>query len=202
MMVRMSAAPRFPIDLGYAGLRMTADEYLALGETQERYQLIDGVVTMSPKPTPLHQGLIVQIIFHLETFARANPGVLVFPDTDVRFGPHLVYEPDISVYRTGRLTGVPRRLTEAPDLIVEVLSPGSKALDLITKRSDYERFGVGEYWVIDPATGGVRCWRRQGVQFVEAAADGESLASTAIPGFVLDLGAIRPLCRNQAHDDE
>src|SRR5256885_1453627 len=55
ILLEMSALPK-PLgsDIGYAGLRMTADDYLGLGETQERYELINGVVFMSPSPTPRH----------------------------------------------------------------------------------------------------------------------------------------------------
>ena len=69
----MSAVPRRPQG-GYAGLRMTAEEYLALGETNARYELIDGVVCMSPKPSPLHQKILRFIQGQLEAFLDSNPG--------------------------------------------------------------------------------------------------------------------------------
>src|SRR4051812_47927817 len=111
----MSAAPTYPREMGYAGLRMTADEYLALGETQERYELIDGIVIMSPSPTPRHQWLKHMILSQINT---TSPGAMGFLDTDVRFGSAIVYCPDVSVYRPGRLHEIPQRLTEQPDLIV------------------------------------------------------------------------------------
>ncbi|MFG0284970.1 MAG: Uma2 family endonuclease, partial [Phycisphaerales bacterium JB039] len=121
----MSALPRQPGHQGYAGLRMTADEYLALGETTDRYQLIDGVVMMSPSPSPAHQRLLAEILYQFESFARAGGDILIFPDTDVRLDDQLVYRPDISIYRTQRLPRIPDRLRLAPDLVVEILSPGS-----------------------------------------------------------------------------
>ena len=189
----MSAAPKWPSEFGYAGLRMTASEYLALGETRERYELIDGVVCMSPSPTPRHQKLLRAIYRQLESFIDANPGFDYFQDSDVVLGSQIVYEPDISCYRPGRIPAMPHHLTQPPDLVIEILSPGSKAFDLTTKKDDYERFGVHEYWAIDPADARVRCYRRQGQLFIETPVTGDFLESTGWPGFVLDLLPLRAL---------
>lgn len=191
----MSAVPRHPSDIGYAGLRMTADEYLALGETQERYELIHGIVVMARSPLASHNEIAARIVFQLGTFAERTGAIRIFPETDVRFPGDTVYRPDISIYRAERLPPRVERLDAPPDLIIEILSGGTKPLDLITKRDDYDRFGVGEYWAVDPAMATVRCWRRQGARLIEAPAEGDSVPSAAIAGFSLDLRSIRELAR-------
>src|SRR3954468_18057762 len=112
------SAPRYPSDLGYNGLRMTADEYLALGETADRYELIDGVVVMSPSPFPDHSEIINEIVFQLVGFERSGGGIRVFADTDVRLTSGKVYRPDIAAYRSDRLQGKVLHLTTPPDLAV------------------------------------------------------------------------------------
>jgi Uma2 family endonuclease len=194
----MSTAPRLRELEGYAGLKMTADEYLALGETRERYELIDGVVVMSPSPLPNHSEVILRITQQLLAFADRTQQARVFSEIDVRFSRDLVYRPDICVYRPDRLAPRPSRLEIPPDLIVEVLSGGTKPLDLITKRDDYERFGVNEYWAVDPVTARVHCWQRQGKVLLEKAVEGEALSSSALPGFVLDLRPIGKLAQPEA----
>jgi Uma2 family endonuclease len=196
----MSAAPRFPQGLGYAGLRMTADEFLSLGETRDRYELIDGVVVMSPSAPPIHNEILLEIALQLRAFADRTGDTRVFPETDVRFAPERVYRPDISVYRASRLPARVERLDQAPDLVVEVLSAGTKALDLITKRDDYERYGVAEYWVADPDTGDVRCWQREGSRLAEAALGGDTLVSAAFAGLVLDLRPLRRIASRHRGD--
>lgn len=184
----MSALPRTNDDFGIVGLRMTAAEFFALGESPERVELIDGVVVLSPSPTPRHQELVQAIFEGLLAHKRL---IRVYLDTDLQVSADLVYRPDVSVYTRVRLPETPRRLATPPDLVVEVLSPGSKPLDLITKRGDYERFGVAEYWVIDPADLHVRCWRREGERLLEASAPVERVESSAIPGFHVDIAALR-----------
>ncbi len=158
---------------------------------QDRYELIDGVVVMSPSPLPRHQKLSAFLTAGLVDAARAQPGLEFFPDTDVVFPGDTVYRPDLVVYAPGRLPRVPERLTAVPDLVVEILSPGTKPLDLITKRGDYERFGVAEYWVLDPDALTVRAWRRVGGKFVEETAAGSTVSSSSVEGVVLDLAALR-----------
>lgn len=170
---------------------MTAEQFLSLGETEARLELVDGVISVSPSPVPSHQRVVHELCFQLERWARASGGATVYPDTDVEFGRSIVYRPDISVYAAGRLDGVPRSLREPPDLIIEVLSAGSKPMDLITKREDYEKLGVGEYIVIDPDTGRVHRWMRQQGAFGEPPVLGDSLESTVFPGLVFDLAAAR-----------
>jgi Uma2 family endonuclease len=101
------------------------------------------------------------------------------------------------VYRAGRVAPDAAQLDVSPDLVIEVLSPGSKALDLITKKGDYERQDVAEYWVLDPADASIRVWRREGERLVESACAGDRVPSSAVPGFVLDLRPIRRIVRGE-----
>lgn len=198
----MSAVPRYPRDAGYHGLTMTADEFFALGETPERYELINGVVALSPSPFASHNEIAVEITGQLRDFARAGGGVRTFPDTDLRLSATLVYRPDVSAYRAGRLHGRVERLTTPPDLIIEILSQSTRLQDLIPKRDAYERFGVGEYWTIDPADASVRRWRRAQAAgpMAEAPVDpgAATVESTALPGFALDLRPILAIVRGEA----
>lgn len=196
----MSAVPRYPSDIGYAGLKMTAEDFFSLGETAERYELIDGVVVMSPSASARHNEIAAQIVHQLLAHAGSAGAIRVFPETDVKFRGDKVYRPDISVYRRDRLPANVERLTEPPDLIVEVLSPGTKPLDLITKRDDYDAAGVAEYWAVDPATGDVRCWRQQparsgATRLYEMPVEPDELASQALAGFTLDLRPLRKIAR-------
>jgi Uma2 family endonuclease len=174
---------------------MTAEEYLALGENEERYELIDGVVCMSPTPSPLHQKILRLLQRQLETFIDANPGFDYYPDTDVRLDTQYVLALDLACYRPGRVPRVPRQLDVPPDLAIEILSPSNRAHDLTQKRGFDERFGVGEYWVVDPENGNVRCFRRSQEKLVESAVTGDSLASQALTGFVLDLRPLSALAK-------
>ncbi|MFG0284136.1 MAG: Uma2 family endonuclease [Phycisphaerales bacterium JB039] len=186
----MSAAPRHS-DLGHAGLRMSAADFFAIGETSECLQLVDGVVLMSPRPTPLHQTILRLVLRQIERYLDDHPGAACFPEVDWELRPDTVYSPDIACYAPGRIGDIPARLTTAPDLIIEILSPGTKAFDLTTKKDDYETCGVGEYWTIDPVDVRLRCYRRSGDRLLEAVPEEGAVASVALPGLTLDLGPLR-----------
>ncbi|MBX3402332.1 MAG: Uma2 family endonuclease [Phycisphaeraceae bacterium] len=189
----MSAVPRIPTDFGLAGLRMTAAEYLAHGETTERYELVDGVVFMSPRPTPRHQKIIQLMLMQLSCYGDEHTGFEFFMDVDLVLANDRVYAPDLVCYLPGKLKQLPQVLNTPPDLLVEVLSPGTKAFDLTTKRNDYEAFGVGEYWAYDPADGRLRRFQRSAGKLVEAAAVGDKADCLVLPGWSLDLRPLRQL---------
>lgn len=180
------SALRFPQGLGSAGLRMTAREYFALGEREERYELIDGVLVMSPSPSLSHQDLVRALLRQIEPFADELPGVRVVLDTDIQFAPDTVYRPDVALYAAGRLAGDPEYPDIAPDLVIEVVSPSSRPRDMVTKRDDYARFGVREYWVVD--AGAIQVFRvaRRARRYAAPVTVRATVTSTAIPGLTLD----------------
>lgn len=170
---------------------MTARQFLAVGETTERYELVNGVVLLSPSASFQHGDTVMELTTELRIHARKHPGTEVVSSTDVALSDREVYRPDVLAYRAGRFRRKPEQLREAPDLIIEVLSPGNQAMDLVTKLADYGRFGVGEYWVVDPTVGTLRCWRRKGRKLVESRVTGATIKSSGLPGFMLDLAQMR-----------
>lgn len=202
----MSAAPRMSGGFGsaerggdgYVGLRMGAAEFLGIGETRERLQLVQGVVVLSPQPTPRHQGVVRQLIRQLEAYVGSpeGRGADFYADVDVQLHDMCVYQPDLACYGPGRLSGIPERLTTAPDLVIEVLSPGTRAFDLTTKREDYGAFGVREYWTIEQLDASVRRFVRREGMLVEVPATEDRIASEALEGFVLDVAQVRAWLAN------
>ena len=180
----------------YLGLRMTADEYFALGETRERYELVDGLVLMSPSPTPQHQNLIGLIYRLIAAYLDDNPIGQVFLVLDVHLGTgprggDLVYRPDVMFLSREKAARVGDRVAETPDLIVEVVSPSSRRFDLETKKADYERAGVAEYWIIDPERGAMTFYRLESGRYGEIKPETDTLNSTVLEGFILDLRRVR-----------
>jgi Uma2 family endonuclease len=179
----------------YAGLRVSVEEYLELPEDGNRYQLINGVILRSPRAMPLHQAVAMEIGWQLESYLRRKPIGKIFPEIDVVFDASpksgLIYVPDLIFVPKKRLPRKNKAMVGPPDLAVEVISPGSRRLDTKTKREDYERYGVMEYWLIDPDQKRVTFFRLKNNKYLEIAPDADTYKSEAVPGFVLDLKSLR-----------
>ncbi len=180
----------------YRGLRMIANEFLKLLGDGYNYELIDGVVTLSPSPTPQHQRVAMEIAYQLKSFLCDDPIGEVLPEVDVHLGRgpaggDLVYRPEVLFVRAERLPEMREKIIGGPDLVVEVVSRGSRRMDSETKKNDYERFGVREYWLIDPQREAMTFWRLKDGEFVEVPATGDTFASEAVAGFELDLKRVR-----------
>ncbi len=193
---RSASAPR------HQGLRLSAAAFTQLEDDGFRYELIDGVVCMSPSRTFRHQRVILAVMFELEAFLRDHRIGECVADIDVHLGPgpqgrDLVYRPDLVFISNERSSIIGEWIYGAPDVVVEVLSPSTRALDQTTKRDDYERAGVREYWLIDPWADRCTFLRREAGGFEEAAVDGDRYRSAAISGFVLEIGQLRERWRGQ-----
>lgn len=112
-----------------------------------RYELIDGALLVTPSPNLRHQTCVVALVCLLLAARRPEHRVLVAP-FDVRLSPTTVLQPDVLV-ALGTDVGE-TRLERAPVLVVEVVSPSTRSIDLGTKRLAYEEAGVAAYWVVDP----------------------------------------------------
>ncbi|MCH8806984.1 MAG: Uma2 family endonuclease [Planctomycetes bacterium] len=180
----------------YRGLRMTADEFLEIPDDGYNYELIDGVVAMSPSPSPIHQAVTTEIVVQIGSYLRDHPLGRVFTELDAHVGQgptggDLVYKPELLFVRAERLPEMREKIIGGPDLVVEVVSRGSRRMDSETKKNDYERFGVREYWLLDPQREAMTFWRLKDGKFVEVPATGETFASEAVAGFKLDLQRVR-----------
>jgi len=187
-------------DTSYAGRRLSAQDYFALGETEERYELIDGVVCMSPGPFPVHGSVIAEITAQIVTYLKIHPIGRVFVEVDVslgksRRGGDLVYRPDLVVLRADQVAANFKRIVEPPAIVVEVVSESSRRMDRETKKGDYERFGVAEYWVIDSESGTMAFHRLQQTRYVELPTDANTYRCEILSGFALDLAAVRAAFR-------
>lgn len=181
---------------GYHGLRMSAEQYLQLEDDGTRYELIDGVVTMSPSALPHHQKVATRIAVQIGSFLETHPVGEVYTEVDVHLGVgprggDLVYWPDVVFLREERVPGPGQHIKGPPDLVVEVVSSDRRRYDYETKKDDYEGCGVHEYWIIDPELQQMTFYRRREDRFVEIQPEGDKLPSEAIPGFSLDLAKVR-----------
>ncbi len=130
----------------------TYDDYAALPDDGRRYEIVNGVLVMAPAPTPAHQD-IVGMIFHylLVQVKFAGLGRVFMAPIDVDLGPKNVFQPDVIVVLNARVDRVKaKKIVGAPDLVVEVASHGTAAIDRIAKYDVYARAGVTEYWIAKP----------------------------------------------------
>lgn len=130
----------------------TYEMYSALPEDGCRYEIVQGVLMMSPAPEVAHQGIIMRISRYLDEhiFSSGRGRVFLAP-TDVMLAPHKVVQPDVLVLLNEHKERLRKHYIEgAPDLVVEVISPGSAAYDRLVKYNLYAESGIPEYWIVNP----------------------------------------------------
>jgi Uma2 family endonuclease len=118
-----------------------------------KYEIIDGVLHMSPPPLIDHQDVVSELLTGMRSQARRRGlGKVLTAPCGVRLpGQKVPVEPDIFFVKRERLRIIKKRYVEgAPDLIVEVLSPSNASYDLETKFNLYQQGGVQEYWIVSP----------------------------------------------------
>ena len=159
----------------------------------DQHELIDGELIVTPSPFPDHQEVSSNIAHALERVVRENNlGRVYAAPTDIRLTPDNVLIPDIFFVARERLHIVgPRTIDAAPDLVVEILAPGTRRRDLTVKRNLYAQFGVREYWVVDPDDRTVIVFERVGRMYQPAPplADG-AIQSRVLPALKLTLEAV------------
>ncbi len=123
-------------------------------------QLIENNLIMSPAPTFRHQRILMKIIGQLQPFIEKRKlGQVVVAPVDVYLNEENAYQPDIIFISRERQSIIEEDgLHGAPDLIIEILSPGTAKYDLKEKKEVYERFGVKEYWTVEPTSCSVQGW--------------------------------------------
>ena len=112
-----------------------------------RYELIDGTLVVTPSPNVRHQVALGRLHVLLATAAPPGMEVLMAP-LDVKVSEMTAVQPDLLVLNRPDLSAA--SVTSPPLLVIEVLSPSTRKIDIATKRLVYESFGVPSYWIVDP----------------------------------------------------
>jgi Uma2 family endonuclease len=116
-----------------------------------QYEIINGIrYEMSPSPTLDHQMLVTQLSNEIYKTCHSN-GIVVVAPIDVHLSEDNILQPDV-VFISNENAGIiqNQKIIGAPDLLIEVLSPSTSKKDKSIKKDVYERFGVKEFWIVDP----------------------------------------------------
>jgi Uma2 family endonuclease len=158
----------------------TVDDLRALPDDGLQYELADGVLLVTPAPRREHQRAAGRVFIALHEACREDLEVFFAP---VDFQPtnRRSLQPDLLVVRKADLGASPA-IEEPLLLAVEILSPSTRAKDLILKRELYASSGVESYWVVDLEIPSVTAWRlRDGAYVDEAVATGEEALRVEAP---------------------
>ena len=131
----------------------TYSHYAALSDDGHRYEIVDGVLYMTPAPSILHQRVAQRLFKFLSIYIEdAGLGETFIAPVDVELAPRMVVQPDvIVVLKAGQEKVTATRIVGAPDLIVEVSSPSTAGYDRRAKQDAYAQAGIQEYWIADPS---------------------------------------------------
>jgi Uma2 family endonuclease len=185
----------FALDDGIVVL-MTTKEYLRSYETNRPRELAYGFVREPPAPFFSHQQVVLKIGRLLADYVEARGlGQIGIAPLDVILDADrsLIVQPDVLFVSAGRTSIIRNQVWGAPDLVVEVLSPGSAAHDRTEKLGWYREYGVRECWLVDPAAEQTIVFAFGGTppqaQTIERAG---TIQSTVLPGFAAPAASLLP----------
>jgi len=129
----------------------TYADYAALPDDGQRYEIVNGVLVMSPSPDGSHQDAVARFTYHLLAHVEfTGLGKVRVAPFDVELTPKDVFQPDVLVVLNAHLDRVKeKRVVGAPDLVIEVASQSTAVYDRVTKYDKYAKAGVQECWIAD-----------------------------------------------------
>ena len=174
-------------------VRFNYDDFLLFPKDGKRHEIIDGDHFMTPAPNTKHQRVSGRLFTALTNFLKARKSGEAFAAPyDVVLSEEDIVEPDllfISATRAAIITE--KNIQGAPDLVIEILSAGTRKTDEIIKRKLYERYGVREYWIVDPELETVKIYRLSDEGYARptelAREANETLSTPLLPEFQVPL---------------
>jgi len=179
-------------------VRLTYEDSLCFPEDGRRHEVVNGEHVMTPAPNLRHQDVLGNLYWALKSHLRTEgTGRLLLAPCDVVLSDFDVVQPDLLfVAREHEAILTETHVEGAPDLVVEILSESTRKNDLVVKRKLYGRFGVREYWVIDPVVEAVAVYRLEAGELHKeselTAEAGDHLRTPLLPGLEVPLDSLFP----------
>jgi Uma2 family endonuclease len=173
--------------------KYTHADLLAMPEDGKIREIIEGELFVTPSPISDHQKILFELAMACGKFLEVHPlGKVWFAPLDVILSDHNVLEPDLLLVLKEHQSIVKDWVYGAPDLVVEILSPTTEARDRGPKMKAYARFGVREYWIVDPTTQMIEVYRlaAEGFELARTCAKGDNVETPLLPGFLLPVESL------------
>lgn len=168
---------------------LTIADWEALPDDGKRYEVIEGELYMSCAPSLKHPIALGNLYAGIRQYLDQNPLGLLVPGPGVMFSEFNGVIPDLVFIRQERLAAIASadRLTGAPDLVIEIVSPGieNSRRDRLIKRQLYGKYGVQEYWIVDPEQASIELHvlQEQILRMTALLSGADELTSTVLPGY-------------------
>jgi Uma2 family endonuclease len=178
-------------------VKLTYDDYVHFPDDGKRHELIEGEHYVTPTPNRKHQAVSGNLFGLIWSYLQQHPiGRIFAAPFDVILSDFDVVEPDLLYISRQRLTEIDTSpwVRGAPNLAVEIGSPSTRKRDATVKRRLYERFGVEEYWVVDPDLDSIDVYRHLDGRYERTAQltleRGDILRTPLLPGLDLPLSKV------------
>jgi Uma2 family endonuclease len=175
---------------------LTVADLDAYPDDGNRYELIEGEVYVSRAPHLPHQLVLQNLQVSLFNFLNEHPMGRLVPGAGAIFSDYDAVIPDILFVSHKRWNEIvaDNKIVGAPDLVIEVLSPGkeNRERDLFVKRKLYAKYGVKEYWIVDTENLSILIFHLHGqtLEQIATLTGDDELTSPSLPGFQLQANAI------------
>jgi Uma2 family endonuclease len=168
---------------------LTIRDFESFPDDGNRYEIMGGLLSVSPSPTLQHQRIVLRIALALQRyFEEVHIGEVFIAPVDVELSMYDVVEPDVVVVLDANASvKQTKRIVGAPDVVVEVISPSSELRDRARKAALYAMNGVREYWLVDSNTRTFDVLILHGSDYTRLAQPMGSVASQVLEGFEIDL---------------
>lgn len=178
-------------------IKFNYQDYLQLPE-DKRYEIIDGDLFMVPSPNEAHQRILLTLTTILLNYIKKNKlGYIYCAPFDVLFSEEDIVQPDIIFVSDKNKKIITKdNIQGAPDLLVEILSPGTSKRDVGIKKKLYAKKGVREYWIVGPEEETIEVLNLKEGEFLGksyntgVAGQTSRLSSSVIQGFDIDIREI------------
>lgn len=175
-------------------LKVTYDDLLSLGETNQRIELFDGEIVMSAMPATRHQRIGSLLYVQLFNYVRSrNLGFVYSAPVDVVLANSVVFQPDLCFISNERMhIDDGEKIHASPDLVIEILSDSTEKRDRTLKFREYARNGATEYWLIAPDKREVEVFSNsdKGFQLVKIFSGMEKMSTPLFPDADVDLKVV------------
>lgn len=170
----------------------TYDDLLEWEDDHYRHELIEGDHFMTPSPNLYHQSISANLFWHLKKYVDERKlGIVLAAPADIKLSDIDVLVPDIFYVKQERADQVHGNyLTEAPALVVEILSPSTAKRDRDIKYKRYAVYGVKEYWIVDPEKQTIETHDLEQQKLIRIFSKSEQLNSPTFPDLNLPLNKI------------